>query len=76
MLYELIDGVTDGLIAWNAKYWSLRTALRLLVVAVCVYGGWQALQPDLTVAQRAFRFGVPVLLVAVAFLMPMPRKRT
>ncbi|HEX6370135.1 MAG TPA: hypothetical protein VF006_14535 [Longimicrobium sp.] len=75
MFYELMDGFTDGLLAANGKYWGWRTALRLFLAAVCVYGGFQALQPDLTVGQRALRFGVPVLLVAIAVLMPMPRKR-
>ena len=68
---EFAEGVT----ADNRVGDSWRFAIRLLVVAVCIYGGWRALQPDLTMAERAIRFGIPVLLVAFAFLVPMPKKR-
>jgi quinol-cytochrome oxidoreductase complex cytochrome b subunit len=76
MLYDLIDGFTTGVIAANGKYWSWRTVMWLFVAAVCLYGGWQALQPGLTGGQRFVRFGVPVILVAMAFLIPMPPRRT
>lgn len=75
-MWNFLDGVTDGLIAGTGDYWDWGTVLRLVVVAVCLYGGYQALQPDLTMGQRAFRFGLPVLLLAIAFLMPMGKKRT
>jgi hypothetical protein len=67
----------EGLTAENdTLYDGWRFAIPLTLIAVVVYGALQALSPGLTLGQRAFRFGVPVLLVAVAFLMPMPRKRT
>jgi hypothetical protein len=66
---------TEGLTA-DSLYNGWRFAIPLILIAVVVYGGLQALSPGLTPGQRFLRFGVPVILVAIALRMPMPRKRT
>jgi hypothetical protein len=67
----------EGLTAENdSSYDGWRFAIPLILIAVVVYGGVQALSPGLTPSQRFFRFGVPVILVVIALRIPMPPKRT
>ena len=78
-MWNAIGEAADGFLGWlvfSLGETSWRAVLWFCVGLVCLYGGWQALQPDLTTTQRAVRFGIPLLLVALAFLMPMPKKRT